>query len=291
MKRNKLMIIDGNHLMHRAYNKFKQLKGPEGPTSVIFGFPHILQSLVRTHRPDELVVVFDGGKDKARLAILPEYKKRTSKSDFDYEDFSRQRKELKHILKALAIEVIHPKDKEADDIIWLLARRAKREKKFVEIVSSDKDFNQLIDKYIRVWNPYKNAALHYLNIEKMVGYTPEQCVDYLLLVGDVSDNIPGLKGIGDKRAKKFLNEYKSIKNYLDSLEEAKGFPRDIVKTIYDRRELIDIKYFCRKHKIRLKDYPSTKPKKQDISTLEEICRKHGIKTFTKKQFYKTFNNG
>lgn len=287
----KAMIIDGNHLMHRAYNKFKAFKGANGPTSIIYGFTHILQSLVRTHKPDFLVVVFDGGKDPKRIELLPNYKDRVKKEDFDYEDFIRQRDELKKFLTALRIPVIHMAKREADDIIWLICRRLKRYGYFVEIVSSDKDFNQLIDKKVRIWNPYKNAHIHHKNILKVVGYEPNRCVDYLLLAGDTSDNIPGLKGIGDKRAKTFIEKWESIPKYLESGIEEKGFPKDEVQIIWDRREIIDIKYFCKKNKLSLAGVEYLKlPKTIQVNKLKELCFKHSITTFFKKEFYKTFEN-
>lgn len=290
-KSKKAMIIDGNHLMHRAYNKFKPFKGRSGPTSIVYGFPHILQSLVRTHKPDFLVVVFDGGKDPIRMSLLPDYKKRKPKDDFDYEDFIRQRKELKKFLTALRVPVVHMADREADDIIWLLARRLYRYNYFVEIVSSDKDFNQLINEKIRVWNPYKNIHIHHKNVEKLVGYTPDRCVDYLLLAGDTSDNIPGLKGIGDKRAKAFIAKWESIPAYLQSDVEEKGFPKEELQKIWDMREIVDIKYFCREYGLSIHGVEYLKlPKKIDPEKLRQLCSKHTITTFYKKEFYGTFEN-
>lgn len=285
------MIIDGNHLMHRAWNKFKTFQGASGPTSIIYGFPFILQSLVRTHKPDFLVVIFDGGRDARRLELLPDYKNRTKKDDFDYEDFSRQRKELKKLLIMLRVPVIHMDNREADDIIWLISRRLKSKGFFIEIVSSDKDFNQLVDEKIRIWNPYKNAHIHHKNIKKLTGYEPHQCVTYLSLDGDTSDNIPGLKGIGKVKAQRFIEKWDTIDNYLKSDVEEKGFPKNEVKKIWDRREIIDIKYFCRKNKLSIQGIKYLElPKKIKPDKIRKFCSKHTITTFFKPEFYKTFEN-
>lgn len=288
-KSKKATVIDGNHLMHRAYNKFNAFKGRSGPTSIIYGFTHILQSLVRTHQPDFLIVVFDGKRDAGRLAILPDYKERKKATDFDYEDFQRQKKILVKLLQTLRIPVILEANREADDIIWLVSRRLKSKGYFIEIVSADKDFNQLIDDKIRIWNPYKNSHIHHKNVEKIAGYKAERCVEYLIMAGDSSDNIPGLKGIGDKRAKEFLSRWESIPAYLESDQEDKGFSKEAVRYIWETRELVDIRLFCRKHKISLKDIKVKKiPSKLDIAKLRNLCFDHTITTFYKPEFYSTF---
>lgn len=289
MRKSKTIVVDGNHLMHRALNKFHNFSGPNGSTSIIFGFSHILQTIVRSHRPDYLVVVFDGGRDPKRVEILPDYKKRDSKKDFDYKDFERQREVTIKILTALRVPVIKVPNREADDFIWLVARRVQRKKGKVEIISADKDFNQIITPNIRIWNPYKNIHIHHKNLENITGYKPQGCVTYLSLAGDTSDNVPGLKGVGNKKALQFIEKYGDIPNYLNSEEEEKVYNKEQIQIIWNRREVIDIRYFCRKNNLSLREVVYNKlPNKINYKKIEKIARDNHITTFLKPEFIKTF---
>lgn len=291
--KNKLLIIDGNNLLHRAYHQFKRMASKEGvPSSVAFGFPHILKSLIHVQKPSEVLVAFDGGRDKHRLKAWPDYKKRGERADFDYDDFISQKEDVQKILSCLGIPYVSKKGLEADDIIWLYTRKFKK-KGNVVIVSTDKDFNQLVSAQVSIWHPWKNKRITHKNMESLYGYTPEQCVDYLSLCGDSSDNIPGKKGIGHKTAIKFIAEYGSLKEYVEGKgEEYKKMSREEAKEIYERnRLLIDIRLFCRKH-IKFKDIPlkSKKGKRINKRELAIICSKYSITKFTSIDFLKTYKN-
>ena len=119
----RLVVFDGNHLAHRAYHKFANLKTIDGKkTSIIYGMVYIIESLVRRLGPDDVIVTFDGGRSSYRLGILPTYKDRDKKLGFDYEDFSSQRDVGKQIIKHLGIRVAQKKGYEADDIISMITR-------------------------------------------------------------------------------------------------------------------------------------------------------------------------
>lgn len=288
--KNKTLIIDGNNILHRSYHQYKNMRSSDGiPSSIVFGFPYILHALIKLHKPEKVMVVFDGGRDKARLKLLPDYKKRDKKADFDYEDFLKQKKDVERILECLGIPFSYKKGLEADDIIWLYARRYSREGQVV-IVSTDKDFVQLIDKNISLWNPWKNERITHLNYHKHYPFSPEQCVDYLALDGDVSDNIPGYKGVGEKTALKFLNEYGSIENYLndDKLSDKK-IKKDVLVELYKKNKLIiDIKLFCKTTKLFLKDIPVFKNDKINKKELALICSDYSIRMFNQDDFILTF---
>lgn len=287
--RSKTLIIDGNNLIHRAYHKFKNMRNDKGQnTSAIFGFPYLLCSLIKLHKPTDVIVAFDGGRDKRRLKVLPTYKERKSKSDFDYEDFIRQKEVVKEILGFLGIPYSSRKDLEADDIIHLYSRKHSR-KGLVIIVSTDKDFIQLINEKISIWNPWKDDRITHKNYQKYSKFSPEQCVDYLALDGDASDCIPGYKGMGEKTINVFLEEFSSVKNFLNSDSSFRKVDKKLLEKIYNtNRELIDIKYFCRKHKIKLKDIPITKAKKVNTVELNYLAAQHSITTFNKNEFINPF---
>lgn len=286
---NKTLIIDGNNLIHRAYHKFKSMRNDKGQnTSAIFGFPYLLCALIKLHKPTNVIVAFDGGRDKRRMEVLPTYKQRKSKSDFDYEDFIRQKETVKEILGYLGIPYSSRKDLEADDIIHLYSRKYSR-KGLVLIVSTDKDFVQLINPKISLWNAWKDERITHKNYHKYYKFSPEQCVDYLALDGDTSDCIPGYKGMGEKTITQFLNEFSSIESFLASDNNFKKVNKEILEKIYNtNKELIDIKYFCRKHGIKLKDIPITKASKVNTKELNFIAAQHSITTFNKPEFINPF---
>ena len=289
--RNKVLIIDGNNMLYRAYYKFKNLRTQSGVLSgVIYGFPYILHSIIKQQNPDKVVVVFDGGRDQVRMDLLPTYKKRESKGDFDKDNFYTQKAEVEKLLTLLGIPIVAVPKKEADDIIYLLCRKL-RKKNSICIVSSDKDFKQLISPKVSVWDPKAGMRYTHKNIEKEIGYTPAQTVDYLIMDGDTSDNIPGMKGIGEKTIRKFMDEYGSIKSYLLSNHTDKKFPKSQLEEVFLRnRILIDLKLFYRRYLNKLEvsiKYP--KVKKVNEKELAYFCAKYEIQTFLKSDFIKTFN--
>lgn len=288
--RSKIAIVDGNNLLYRAYYKFSNMRSSKGLlTSIIYGFPYVLKGMLTQHDPDDMIIVFDGGRDEKRIELLPDYKKRDKKLNFDRDDFYRQRGVLIEMLKLLGIKYVMAR-KEADDVIWLLARKLKR-KHHVLIVSSDKDFNQLVSEHVSIWNPKANKRYNHKNIDKELGFPVNRFVDYLILDGDQSDNIKGLVGVGQARAKHFIANTKSISDYLtNKQEEIKSFERSKLEPVFLlNRQLIDIRLFCRRYLKNLKieiNVPANKIKKKKLAYL---CSSHSITTFIKPDFIKAFD--
>lgn len=283
------LVIDGNHVTYRAYYKFKNLKTIGGiNTSIVFGIPRILESLVRKFDyPDKVIVVFDGKKSKYRLGILPEYKQRDQKLGFDREDFIRQRQEAMDALGFLAVPVVYHKNYEADDLIALLTRRLP--KYHITIVSGDKDFNQLISETIDVYNVNKGKLLTLDNAYKELGYRADQTVDFLSLWGDSSDNISGYPGIGEVRAKKFLEQFGSIKEFLKGDEKFGKTDKILLKEIaFRNKKLIDLKYYYRKNLLKSKIPYYSNNKDIDLSAFKRFCAINETNSFLKPQFINTF---
>lgn len=292
-KKNNILIIDGNNALYRAYYKFNSLRSVSGtPTGITYGFTYILKALLIKFKPKDLYVIFDGGRSSERKVILPSYKKRDKKEGWDANDFFRQKEITLEILKCLGVKVIEKKHTEADDMIWLLTRRLKR-KNHVTIVSSDKDFNQLLSKNVDIWNPAKKGLITIDNIKTIFGYEAYQCVDYLILDGDKSDCIPGYPGVGPKTAIKFLEEYGSIYNYLNNQEyKFKKWDRGKLETLYvDNKQLIDLRLFVRKY-LHSRDLiiKNKNIKHIDEKELKFLCGENSIKTFVKPPFIKEFKN-
>jgi len=262
------------------------------PTGITYGFIYILKGLISQLKPDDVYIIFDGGRSKERMGILNSYKDREKKEGWDADDFYRQKGLTNDMLTCLGVKVIEKKKTEADDMIWLLIRKLKRHNK-ITLISSDKDFNQCLSKEVQIWNPGKKCMVTIKNVEKLFGYKAESCVDYLILDGDASDKIPGMPGVGPKTAIKFLNEYGSIYNYLDNPKfKFKKWDRGKLEEVYLRnRELIDLRLFVRKY-LTSKDLiiKNENITEIDLKEFSFICADNSIRTFMQPSFIKQFKN-
>ena len=222
MKTNKtVLIVDGNNNLMRAYYKYINMTSKKGePSNIVFGFPLMMGALVKKFKPDDMVVAFDSDRHKERYKLLPDYKSREPKIGFDYENFKEQNKIAVNTMTALGIKTLKVKGQEADDLIYLLVRHYKKLGYHKIIIASrDKDFRPLITSKVSIWVVTDDYLLTHKNHKQIIGWSPRQFLDYLILDGDKSDKIPGYPGFGEKTITTFLNEYSSIKNYLASGEQ------------------------------------------------------------------------
>lgn len=292
-----VLIIDGNNMAYRAYYKFGQLSTIDGTnTSITYGIPFIIKSLVTRLNPDMVVAVFDGGRSKHRLKLLPDYKgTRGNKVDFDRDDFNRQKEEVIQGLINMGIPVAMNPKEEADDIIYMVHRLyVKQGIDTIIIVSADKDFNQLANrKGTVIHNPSSGENITVNNCIKLLGYTPDQLVDYLSITGDKSDNIPGLDGIGEKRASQFLEKYGSIKNYLKNGKEERMFPKDKLRETYKRNSsLISLRKFYINHMRHKKvNWVNNAPfPRFNLNAYKDYCIKNQLTSFTNRDFMQVFKS-
>ncbi|MEA3392960.1 MAG: 5'-3' exonuclease H3TH domain-containing protein, partial [Candidatus Marinimicrobia bacterium] len=217
---NKLFIIDGMAIAYRAH--FALIRNPLVTSdgrhiSATYGFLNALLKIVRDESPDYLAVAFDSKEKTFRHKKYPDYKATREKMPFEMRP---QIQWIKDILSAMNIPMIEIPGFEADDIIGTLARRAESEKIDTYMVSGDKDFMQLVSDHIFLYAPAtgKRPLTIYdkAGVEEKWGVPPENIIDLLGLMGDSSDNIPGVKGVGEKTAVKYLQKYGS----MDALLEA-----------------------------------------------------------------------
>jgi len=220
-----LFIVDGHALAYRAYFAFIRtpLINSRGEnTSAVFGFTRMLLLLLKKYEPRYLAVVFDSGEETERHREFPEYKAHRQEMP---DDMVSQLPWIFEVTEALGIKVIMEPGIEADDLIASLARRANAAGLDATIVTGDKDFFQLLSDRIRIIRPDKGTAL-----EEEIGpeycmerfaLAPEQVVDLLALMGDSSDNIPGVNGIGEKTALKLLHEFGSFDALFARIDEVK----------------------------------------------------------------------
>lgn len=288
-----VLLIDGNNSIHRAYHKYMGMKSKAGESSsIVYGFPLIVGGLLKKFKPDDVVVVFDGGRNKNRLKLLPTYKAREPRLDFDPESFDTQLQIARDLMTAFGVKTVREKGQEADDLIYLLIRAYKKlGYDNIIIASRDKDFRQLITSKVSIWVVTDDIRVTKDNIVNIYGTTPRQSLDYLILDGDKSDKIPGYPGFGEKTIKEFLNKYTSIQKYLDSREQFKKVDNVKLETIYKlNTELIGIKFFAKKHLMDLKFEIKPGNKSLDFKYISEISNRFNINTFVDVKFIKTFKD-
>ncbi|MEP7325810.1 MAG: DNA polymerase I [Gemmatimonadota bacterium] len=227
-----LFLVDGYGLIYRAFYAMmaRPLRTSKGEnTSAALGVANFLVRLREKYRPDYLAWINDAG-DSFRTEVYPEYKSTRTKLDEELQvDFNRSVERITQLLKAFQIPMVSVDGYEADDVIGTLADRAVESGFHAVIVSADKDFYQLIRPGVSILNPGRGGSaqveeqwIDLSNATDRLGVTPAQVVDYLALVGDSSDNIPGVKGIGDKGAVALLTEYHDLDTLLARASEVKA---------------------------------------------------------------------
>lgn len=221
MARKKVVLIDGYSLLFRAFYGTRYLSTSDGrPTNALFGFVSMLFLLLEREKPYSILVAFDAPGKTFRHAEYAEYKaKRVEAPD----DLKEQLSQFRDLVNAFGIPGVEVVGYEADDVIGTLAKKAEKEGYEVLIVSGDLDGLQLIDSHIRVMTPrtgmsdvviYDKEA-----VKKRYGIEPSQMTDYKALVGDPSDNIPGVRGIGEKAASYLLQKYRNIETLTKKIDE------------------------------------------------------------------------
>lgn len=233
-KDKKLYLIDAYAMIFRGYyalirNPRLTSKGLD--TSAIFGFTNSLIELIRKERPTHLAVVFDVGKENVRTADFAEYKANRSETP---EAIKIAVPYIHRILDAMGIPNLGKEGYEADDVIATIANKAADKGYEVFMVTPDKDFGQLVTENIKIYKPgLKGGDAEIIGVpeilEKYEIQHPKQVIDFLAMMGDAVDNIPGLQGVGEKTAIKFLKEFGSIENLLANTHQLKGKMKEKVE--------------------------------------------------------------
>jgi len=232
-----LILIDGNALIYRAYHGMPGLATSNGrPTSATYEFTRRLKKLKKEYKPKYMVVCFDRGKSK-RDEIFEEYKADREKPT---DELILQMGDIKEIIDAFGIPIIEVEGYEADDIIATLVKKAEEKELDTLILTVDKDMLQLISQNVKVYRVGIGAEDTVYDKETVIekyGVEPEFIPDFLALVGDKSDNIPGVSGIGKKTAPKLINEFGSIDAMLQNIDEIPGRYPKILKESKDDAEM------------------------------------------------------
>jgi DNA polymerase-1 len=219
---SRLLIVDGHAYAYRAFHAIRDLRGPEGrPTNAIYGFVKMFEKMRSALVPTHLAVIWDGGLSSERLAVLPEYKAQRPEMPAE---LRLQLNEIVQYLAAVSVASVCQPGIEADDYIACLARQAAAAGWNVVIASSDKDFMQLVTPQIGLLNPNDKSGIVWTREQVMAkaGVEPEQVADWLALMGDAVDNIPGVSGIGPKTAAGLLRQFGSVTTLLERLDEVRS---------------------------------------------------------------------
>lgn len=234
MSQKRLFLLDAYALIFRGYYAF--IKNPRinskgMDTSAIMGFMNSLMDVIKREKPDHLAVAFDKGGSDYRFEMYQEYK---AHRDETPEAIKIAVPYIQELLKAMHIPIIEKAGFEADDLIGTLAKQAEKEGFQVFMVTPDKDFAQLVSENIFMYKPARMGndieiwgipeVLEKFEIER-----PEQVIDFLGMMGDSADNIPGLPGVGEKTAKKFLAEYGTLENLLANTHQLKGAMKEKIE--------------------------------------------------------------
>ena len=224
MTKEKLLLLDGNSLAYRAFFALPLLTNDQGiHTNAVYGFTTMLQKILEEEKPTKMLVAFDAGKTTFRHSTYSEYKGGRQKTP---PELSEQFPYLRKLLDAYRIKQYELDLYEADDIIGTLSKEADEQKLEVIIVSGDKDLTQLASDNTTVYITRKGITdiEHYTpsHIEEKYGLTPHQIIDMKGLMGDSSDNIPGVPGVGEKTAIKLLKQYPTIEELYQHIDEVSG---------------------------------------------------------------------
>lgn len=275
----RLLIVDGHAYAYRAFHAIRSLRAPSGrPTNAVYGFIKMLDKLRATLEPTHLLVVWDGGLSADRMAALPGYKAQRPEMPAD---LAAQMDEIVAYLGAAGIASYCEDGVEADDYIACMARRAAREGVEVVIASADKDFMQLVAPGIGLFNPNDKSESVWgaEQVRVKSGVEPGQIVDWLALVGDSVDNIPGVPGVGTKTAADLLNQFGSVAGLYARLDE--------VKSERVRTALQDSAAVVRRNVelVRLKDelpcqwdLDELREKPADVESLRELYARWGFRS-------------
>ncbi len=225
-KRRTFAVIDGNSLMHRAFHAVPPtMNAPDGrPTNAIFGFLNMFLKMIDAFNPDGVVVAFDKGKPRVRMEMLPQYKAQRPPMD---PDLHAQFPMIKELLTALNVPILQSEGWEGDDILGTMARLGEEAGCDMLLVTGDRDMYQLVTEHVNVVSTRKGLSDVAIMTPESVddlyhGITPALVPDFYGLKGDTSDNIPGVSGIGPKKASALIAQYGSLDEVIAHADEVKG---------------------------------------------------------------------
>ncbi len=275
-----LVLIDGSSYLYRAYHALPNLENSHGePTGALHGVLNMVNKLVREEQATHIGVVFDAPGKTFRDDMFPEYKANRPPMP---DDLRSQVEPILDVIKAMGLPLLQIKGVEADDVIGTLCERAAAAGLRVLVSTGDKDMAQLVNQHVTLVNTMSDSILDRDAVKEKFDVFPEQIIDYLALVGDTSDNIPGVPKVGAKTAAKWLNLYDSVAGIIEHADEIGGKVgeslRDNIETLRMSQQLATIKLDV--------DLPlaidDLQPTPADSASLKEIYGRYELRTLLRQ---------
>lgn len=277
-----LYLVDASNMFYRAFFAIPPLTNSKNmPTNALYGFLSMSMKLLRDVKPDYLVYCFDRKEPSFRNELYEDYKANREEMP---DDLQPQIPYLKKLATAMGLAQVEQQGYEADDMIGTLTMLGVQNKMQVVIVSGDKDFAQLVRPGVSIYDTMKDVRMDADGVQAKFGVRPDQMIDYQAMVGDSSDNVPGVRGIGPKGAEKLLKEFETLDNIYEHIGEIKGATQ---KKLIEHK---DMAYLSRKlctivSDVKLEvDFEFLKPKPVEEAVLRPLLQELGFATFEKKFF-------
>ncbi|KTD52948.1 DNA polymerase I [Legionella quateirensis] len=280
MMKAPIILIDGSSYFFRAFHALPPLTNSKGqPTGAVYGVANMIKKLIKDYQPEELAVVFDAKGKTFRDDWYPEYKAHRPPMPIE---LSSQFQPLIQLLQAMGLPLLIVDGVEADDVIGTLAHQATELGLSVVISTGDKDMAQLVNQHVSLINTMSNYSMDVNGVKEKFGVTPEQIIDYLTLIGDTVDNVPGVTKCGPKTAVKWLDEYKTLDNLIQHADAIGGkigeHLRACIPHLALSKKLVTIKTDL-ELPLTLNDL---KPKPADLEQLIELTRELEFKNWLKE---------
>jgi DNA polymerase-1 len=282
-----LILIDASSYFFRAFHALPPLTNSKGqPTGAIYGVANMIKKLIKDYQPEEVAVIFDAKGNTFRNEWYPEYKAHRPPTP---PELSSQFEPLIQLLETMGLPLLIIEGVEADDVIGTLARQATEQRIPVIISTGDKDMAQLVNEQVTLINTMNNSTMNIVGVKEKFGVGPEQIIDYLTLIGDTSDNVPGVTKCGPKTAAKWLCEYQTLDNLLKNADKITGkigeYLRGSIPQLPLSKKLVTIKTDL--------DLPlglgQLHPKQVDHERLIELIRAFEFKNWLKELLAQTEN--
>jgi len=278
--KDNFIIIDGSSYLYRAFYALPNLKTSSGlPSGAIHGFANMLNRIINDYKPKYLLMVFDAKGTNFRHKIYKEYKANRNAMP---SELSEQTGTIIDLVKAYGIQVIQQEDVEADDVIASAVKQIKLNNTQIIISSGDKDLAQLVTKDVVLINSFDSKILDIKGVVEKFGVKPNQIFDYLCLVGDASDNIPGVNKVGPKTAVTLLEKYKNLSGILKNTSDLKGKLKENLESSSETLELAQ-------KLVALRDNITMDISEKDLviksineESLQKIIDKYELKALSKK---------
>jgi len=281
-----LLLVDGSSYLYRAYHALPDLRGPEGvPTGAIHGMVAMMKKAVQDVKPSHAVCVFDAKGPTFRDDWYPEYKAQRSPMP---EPLVEQIEPIHEVVKLLGWPVLTVPGVEADDVIGTLSELAAKAGQKVVISTGDKDLAQLVNEHVTLINTMSSERLDVNGVKEKFGVPPDRIVDYLTLMGDAVDNVPGVEKVGPKTAAKWIAEYGSLQGVMDSADKIKGVAGENLRKALDwlptGRKLVTVKTDCElaEHVAGWPSFDSLTLRPVDKEPLLAFYNRFGFKTMKRE---------